>query len=184
MPPPRMFPEDHGPRNAALLAIDRVDANVHAVAGGVLNDDSLRDDAAHRRAAADERQRAVALHARADEQKRQADALLTEDLARSEQFREAAARESRTATAGARCRHCSGEARGRGGGCRAGECSRRGAGEELAATESKAKRERLKALDEQTAALDQQTDALTASDEAQRLAKAALEAKAARKGTA
>jgi hypothetical protein len=51
------------------------------------------------------------------------------------------------------------------------------------AEETKAKRERLEVLDEQADALDQESDALTATDEAQRLRKAAGAAKAARKGS-
>jgi hypothetical protein len=179
-----MFPDDRGPRNVALLAIDRADANVRAAAGSLLNDDSLRDEAARRRAAADERQRALALHARADEQRRQADALLAEDLARSEQLRDSAEREAeqrRRALAATTARENEQVERLAAERARAADAE---LAEKLAAGDTKAKRERLKVLDEQTAALDQQTDALTASDEAHRLAKAARDAEGARKGTA
>jgi hypothetical protein len=179
-----LLPQDRGPRNVAMLAIDRVDANVRAAAANLLNDDALRDEAIRRRAAADERQRAITLRARADEATREADALLSENLDKSAQLRQEAerqaARERQTLASETEQRERQVE--------QAAVAQARAADEaleeRLAANDVKSKRERLKVLDEQAAALDQQEDALTASDEAQRLAKAARNVKAARKGTA
>src|SRR4029079_7793732 len=89
-----LLPGDRGPRNAALLVIDRADANVRAAVGGFLHDDDLRAAAFRRRAAADERERAAELRSAAEEKQRASDAELAQELDGAERLREEAAREA------------------------------------------------------------------------------------------
>ena len=179
-----LLPADRGPRNAAMLAIDRADATLRAAAGGLFQDDDLRDDALRRRAAADERERAIELRVAAEERKRASDAQLAQELDGAARLREAAERE-----AAARMQRAD-EARSEQQRrvqqvAAAQEQAVEEAREDVLAAEDKiAKRERLNVLDERADALDRETDALTATEEAQRLRDAAAAAKAARKGTA
>src|SRR4051812_17399894 len=70
----RFLPDgERGPRRPAMLAIDRVDATVRDAIGAILRDDTLRDDARRRRAAADERERAIALEVAAEATARDAE---------------------------------------------------------------------------------------------------------------
>ena len=179
-----LLPSDNGQRDAALLTIDRADASVRAAFGGLLHDDALRQEASRRRAAADERFRALELRRQADETKRAADAQLESDLEASGRQREQAEREGQQ-----RRQHVAQEHTDRQRQVQHLAQAEIAAVEHteeqrLAATDKRAKRERLRALEEQAAALDREADALTVSDEAQRLRNAASAAKAARKGTA
>jgi hypothetical protein len=178
------LPENRGPRNTATLVIDRADATVRAAVGGLLHDDELRDDALRRRAAADERERAIELRVVAEEKKRVSDEELAEELDGAARLREQAEAEAEE-----RLQRTDEERAERARQVREAAAAQERVVEEaraerLAATEKKAKRERLDVLDEQADALDREADALTAADEAQRLRGAASAAKAARKGTA
>jgi hypothetical protein len=178
-----LLPSDSGQRDAALLAIDRAEATVRAALGGLLKDHALRQEASRRRAAVDERFRALELRRKADDTKRAADSQLASDLNASGRQREQAESEGQqrrqkvAEERSERQRQVERRARAELGAVEDAEEQR------LAATDKRAKRDRLKVLEEQTAALDRQADALTASDEAQRLRNAAGAAKAARKGT-
>jgi hypothetical protein len=174
---------DNGPRNGLLLAIDRADATIRGTLGRLLNDEELQDDARRRRVAADERARALELRVAAQQRKVEADGKLAERQDGAEQLREQAARtatereeqaERQRQERKERVRQTADKQQTEIEGAR-------DAKEHVA--EEKAKRERLQVLDEQADALDTESDALTASDEAQRLAKAAAAAKARRKGT-
>jgi hypothetical protein len=181
----RLIPNgDNGPRNGVLLAVDRADATIRETLGRLLNDEDLQDDAQRRRAAADERARAIALRVEAQQRKLEADGELARRQDTAEQLREKAARtasqreqqtEQETAARKQRVRQTADKQQ---------TAIERAREEKQHSAEQKAKRERLRVLEEQTDALDTETDALTASDEAQRLAKAAASAKARRKGTA
>jgi hypothetical protein len=179
-----LMPDDRGPRNAAMLAVDRADATVRAAAGNLLNDDVLREDAARRRLAAEERQRALALHQRAEEKSQESDGRLVNDLERAERLRERAERDAEAARESVSEAAAMQTSRAK----KTAAAQRRATDEALEsrtdAVEKQAKRKRLEVLDEQGEALDREADALTATDEAQRLARAASSAKAARKGTA
>ena len=94
-----------GPRPTAGLALDRIEAHVRDLAGVALGDEVLREDAARRRVAADERERALRLRraAQADAEQRKAAADLqrrTQESAAeaaeraAEQERAAAAKEA------------------------------------------------------------------------------------------
>src|SRR5688572_7058175 len=75
----------------AGLALDRVDATVRDLAGALLIDQTLRQDAAVRRAATDERVRAVQLRAEAERKREQADERAGETHQQAEQKRRQAA---------------------------------------------------------------------------------------------
>jgi hypothetical protein len=70
--------DQRGARPAAELTVDRADATLRGLAGRVLADAELRQDAARRRVAADERERALHLRAEAQRTQRQADDRLSE----------------------------------------------------------------------------------------------------------
>jgi len=178
-----LLPSDHGSRNAAMLVIDRADASVRAAVGGLLHDDDLRADAFRRRAAADERERAIELRIAAEEKARVADAELAEELEGAARLREQAADEGEARLRQADAQRLEQQRRVQqvaGAQELAIELARE---EQLAVEDKQAKRERLNVLDDQADALDQEADALAAREEAQRLRDAAAAAKAARKGT-
>jgi colicin import membrane protein len=179
-----LLPADHGPRNAAMLAIDRADATVRAAVGGILHDDDLRDDAFRRRAAADERERALELWDEAEEKQRISDAELAKELEGAARLREAADREAQERRRQVDEERAEQQRKAREAAVAEERAVEQARAERLAVADKKAKRERLDVLDEQAVALDREVDALTATDEAQRLRDAASAAKAARKGTA
>lgn len=180
----QLLPDGRCPRDAAMLVVDRADASVRAIAGNLFNDETLRDDATRRRAAADERERALELHARAKEKARESDGQLAKDLDRAERLRIEAERDAEQARQAVAEKTAAAEARAK----KAAAAEERSADQlleaRIGAEEKQAKRRRLEVLDEQADARDQESDALTASDDAQRLAEAAASAKAARKGSA
>jgi hypothetical protein len=174
---------DNGPRNGLMLAIDRVDATIRDTLGRMLGNDELQHDARGRRAAADERARAIQLRMEAQTRKVEADRELAGRQDDAEQLRDEAAR-----TAAQRDEHAADERRA--SEQRVRETAReqqsaveRSREEKEHEAEQSAKQERLRVLDQQADALDTQTDALTANDEAQRLATQAAKAKARRKRT-
>jgi colicin import membrane protein len=179
-----LLPADRGPRNAAMLAIDRADATLRAAVGGLLHDDDLRDDAFRRRAAADERERALELRGEADEKQRIADAELAQELEGAARLREDADREAQERRRRVDEERAEQQRRAREAALAQERAVEQARTERLAVADKKAKRERLEVLDEQADALDREADALTATDEAQRLRDAASAAKASRKGTA
>jgi colicin import membrane protein len=179
-----LLPADRGPRNAAMLAIDRADATVRAAVGGIFHDDDLRDDAFRRRAAADERERALELRGEAEEKQRTSDAQLAKELEGAARLREAADREAQERRRQVDEERAEQQRKAREAAVAQERAVEQARAERLADADKKAKRERLDVLDEQAAALDREVDALTATDEAQRLRDAASAAKAARKGTA
>ena len=179
-----LLPADRGPRNAAMLAIDRADATVRAAVGGIFHDDDLRDDAFRRRAAADERERALELRGEAEEKQRISDAELAKELEGAARLREAADREAQDRRRQVDEERAEQQRKAREAAVAQERAVEQARAERLAVADKNAKRERLDVLDEQAVALDREVDALTATDEAQRLRDAASAAKAARKGTA
>ena len=179
-----LLPSDPGPRNTAMLVIDRADATVRAAVGGILHDDDLRSDAFRRRAAADERERAIELRGEAAEKKRVSDAELAQELEGAARLREDADREAQERRRQVDEERAELQRQTRQAAAAQERAVDNARQERLAAADKSAKRERLDVLDEQADALDREADALTAADEAQRLRDAASAAKAARKGTA
>src|SRR3954447_13812504 len=66
----------NGGAAGATLALDRAEAVARDVAGMALGDQKLRDDARRRRAAADERERALRLRSEAERHEQRAEARL------------------------------------------------------------------------------------------------------------
>jgi NADH dehydrogenase [ubiquinone] 1 alpha subcomplex assembly factor 7 len=179
-----LLPSDRGPRNAAMLVIDRADASVRAAVAEFLRDDDLRADAFRRRAAVDERERAAELRIAAEEKKRVSDAELAHELDGAARLREEAARDAEIRAREADEERSRRQRQARQTAAAQARVVDDVAAEQLASVEKQAKRERLNVLDEQADALDTEADALVATDEAQRLRDAARAAKATRKGTA
>jgi hypothetical protein len=172
---------DRGPRAAATLAIDRTDAAIRHTIGGLLRDTELRADALVRRAAADQRQRALKLQVDAEQTRKEADAKLNqEQRAVAERRAQAAAKRDERLD---QVEQAEAEAEQR---VEQATVVREEAIEErrakrVAKAEKAAKVERLDVLEKETAALDEQEKALAASDEAQRLKRATARVKAERK---
>ena len=170
-----------GETTAAELAVDRADAAVRDVLGRVFNDTELQTDARRRRAAVDERARALELRATAEHHSEQADEKLDarqataeqrrKDAADREQQRKQAAQTQRAATSRQLAQV---EDRKR----TAVQAETQRAEE---AIDDHARRERLDQLDTKTETLKTEDEALTARSEAQRLRRAAAETKTQRK---
>lgn len=166
---------------SARVALDRTDATVRAVAGALLGDRQLSEDARRRHAAADERAKAIRLRGQADRTVAKADAAL-------EQRRGQAQRRTRRADATAQNRRQQATRQRQRAERRAAEteANRRRANARAASSteeriEEQAQEERLDALQAQEQALQEREQALTEADEARRLEEAAERAKAERK---
>src|SRR3954468_21594543 len=79
-----------GPRPSAGLALDRIEAQLRDLAGVALGDEVLREDAARRRLAADERERALRLREAAARRAQDADEQLADTRETAEEQREQA----------------------------------------------------------------------------------------------
>jgi colicin import membrane protein len=163
------------------IAIDRADALVRDVAGRVLRDDELREEAHRRRTAADERERALRLHDAAQTQSELAREQFTEARAEAEAARRAAREEAQRIEQQAEetKRQREQQAAQTAGKRKAAVRQMTAAVEEQ--VEELADVRRLDALETKTAALDAQEEALATADEADRLQQAAAKRKAARK---
>lgn len=167
----------------ARLALDRADAAVRALAATLLRDPKLYEDAQRRRAAAQERERALKLRGEAARRNQQADATLdqrqeqaqrrrTQADARADARREAAAREQQQKT-----QRAAEAERAR---VRASRAAQERAEEKI---EEQAPRQRLGALETEAQAQREQQEALAESAEAGRLGDAAARVKAQRKAS-
>jgi hypothetical protein len=166
---------------AVELALDRVEATLRDVAGSVLHDPQLREDARRRRVAANERERALELRAAADRHSLEADGELAARAETAEQHRRAAARREQEKKERVQQQRAA-ESRQ----LAQVENRRRAAVEDEAknaeeAIEGRSRRARLEQLHTETQTLDEEQAALTARSEAQRLRRAASETKTARK---
>jgi colicin import membrane protein len=178
----RLLPNgDTGPRNAAMVAVDRFDATVRDTLGAVLRDDGLRADARRRRAAADQREQALKLRVQAAETSQAADARLRREQEAAEKARVQAEQAAERRLQDVSKDRAERERRVEDGARKQQQAVDRAHEQRLASADKRAKVERLEVLDDKEQALDTKADALTASDEAQRLRKAASTAKAARK---
>lgn len=171
-----------GPKPSAQLAVDRADATVRSVAGTLLRDPVLRADGERRRQAAHERERGLRLREHADQTAEQADARLQERERRAGQERRRAGE-----TANARRRQAESRAQTKKQQAAKAESRRREAAREAAARreqaiETRAPREELQTLEAKSDALRVREQELAARDEARRLADAASDVKAQRKG--
>jgi hypothetical protein len=170
-----------GPESSFALAVDRADARARALAGLVLGDADLQDDAARRHAATDERVRASTLREQAEDISERADERLTENEKVAVRRRADAADAARRRKAEAEQRRQSREAES----AQSAERRRRAAESVKATAQEQARARadaaRLDALEEKAEALEQEEEALIAGDEAKRLARAAEAAKEMRR---
>src|SRR5436305_13171860 len=83
-----------GDREARQLALDRADATARALAGAVLRDQSLREDARRRRAAASARERAIKPQSEAEHKSVEADQPLDQRHEQAQQRRRRSAERS------------------------------------------------------------------------------------------
>jgi hypothetical protein len=170
-----------GPGTKAGIAFDRVEAQLRDLAGAVLGDDVLREDAALRRIAADERERALELRHAAAQRAQEADERAEETHEQAEERRKAAAERARRQRASAQAQRNE----------RAREAAKAERRRKAASAQARAKTDerieeqaaaaRLEQLEREAVVLDEQAGALTAEAEAQRLQDAATRRKAARK---
>jgi len=169
-----------GETTAMELALDRVEATLRDVAGSVLRDPQLREDARRRRVAANERERALELRSAAGRRSLEADDELATRAETAEQHRRDAARREQETKEQVRQQRAA-ESRQ----LAQVENRRLAAVEDDAknaeeAIERRSRRARLEQLHTETESLDEEQEALTARREAQRLRRAASETKAAR----
>lgn len=170
-----------GTGSSVALAVDRADARARALAGFILGDAELKEDAERRHAATDERVRGLRLREQAE---------VTEEYAedRAAEKEQSAARRRVDAAASANGQKAQAEERRQSReaeAAKSAERRRRDAERATAArqetVEARADEARLDALDQKAEALEQEEEALIAADEAKRLARAADSAKAQRK---
>ena len=170
-----------GPESSLALAVDRADARARALAGLVLGDADLQEDAARRHAATDERVRASTLREQAEDISERADERLTENEKAAVRRRAEAADAARRRKAEAEQRRQSREAES----AQSADRRRRAAESAKATAQEQARARadaaRLDALEEKAEALEEEEEALIASDEAKRLARAAEAAKETRR---
>jgi hypothetical protein len=165
----------------AKLAVDRTEAKIRALAGKALGDEALQEDARRRGRAANERERAVQLRAKAELRSERAD----ERVAAQE--REAERRRAQAAQTAKRKRQQAQERRDLHKRTAAEATRRRRNAAETSAAqaekviEERAKLGRLEHLDTKADALEEKKAALRTADEARRLRAAAANAKAERK---
>jgi len=170
-----------GAAAGASIALDRFEAEVRDLAGAALGDDVLREDAALRRIAADERARALDLRATAQRRAQESDERLEETLEQADRRRAAAAEQARRqrATAAAQRKEKTQAAATAERRRKASSAKARAKTDEV--IDEQAADARLEQLRRDAAALDEKAGALTAEAEAQRLQDAATRKKAARK---
>lgn len=170
-----------GPGSKAGIAIDRLDAQVRDLAGYALGDEVLRENAALRRIAAQERERAIELRRAAARRTEQADERLEETHEQAEERRKAAAERARKqrATAAAQRSERKQEAAKAERRRKASSAKARAKTDEV--IDEQATEARLEQLQREAAVLDEKAGVVTAQAEAQRLQDAATRRKAARK---
>lgn len=169
-----------GPGQSAGLALDRFEAQVRDFAGLALGDDVLREDAAKRRLAADERERALRLRSAAARRTQEADEQLSETHEEAEKQRKKAAddaREQRAEAARLRKKRSQDAAQVERNRKTANHRALTKAEQEI---EEQAQDARLEQLEQEAKVLDEKADALTAESEAQRLQDEATRKKEAR----
>jgi colicin import membrane protein len=175
----RLLPEDQPVR----LAVDRADATLRGLAGRVLGDRSLQEEAQDRRVAAAERERALRLRAEAELRADRADTEFEQRQTQAEERREQAA-----ATAEEREQRAEEQRDAEVRRITETEEQKKKAVRKTAAKveesiESRAKRTRLAELEQEAVALEEHDKALETKSEAQRLARAAARAKQERKSS-
>jgi len=178
-----LFDRDGGNSGAGAvrLTLDRADATVRDVAGRIWRDDELRAEATRRRVAADERERALRLEAAAEERSAEADAEFRRRQEQAEQRRFKAEQQAEDKRRQAEEKRQADKRRAAEQAARTKAAVRKSAAKVETAIDKQAREARLGQLEEEAAVLQKQEAAIVTEDEAQRLRKAASQAKAARK---
>jgi hypothetical protein len=171
-----------GERDSSVsLMVDRADAAVRGLAGRVLRDDRLQQDAKARGIAVDERLRALELRTEAELREQRADEEFDDELDTAEDRRAEAAQradEERArieAEQQAERRQIAEQTE------RRKAASRKAAADTEQGIEAIEQRARLEQLEQEAEVLDAKEHAVTTSSEAQRLQQAASQAKTKRK---
>ncbi|HYF25005.1 MAG TPA: hypothetical protein VD931_04630 [Baekduia sp.] len=167
--------------SGAELAIDRVDATVRGVAGQLLRDEALQEDAQRRAAATDELERAARLRTTAEGIREEAELQEAEARERAERERQHAAEQAK-----ARKQRAAERKQQQAQNARKTERNRKTTARETAERKRQKARDnerdnRLQTLERQEEALEEREVALRTDDEAQRLQDAAARAKEQRK---
>ena len=170
-----------GVQPAARLIVDRADASVRRLFGGILSDAGLLEDVEQRRAAVHKRERAVRLREEAERKTEQADTRLEERHAHSERQRAQAKQRAQGLRKQADKQRDKKAVRAAEAEKRRLDASRKQEGRVDGAIDERAPKERLKTLDAKTGALAKKEQALTAGDEARRVSEAASGTKTERK---
>ena len=176
-----VFDREGDKGSAASLVFDRADAAIRGFAGRVLHDERLQQDAKARAIAVDERRQALVLRAEAALRRRQADEQFQDDLETAEERRadaEQRADQQRTRVVQeqqAARRQVAEQTEQR------KAATRKTAERAERRIDERAQKARLEQLEKESAVLDSQENAITTSSEAQRLQRAASEAKSKRK---
>jgi hypothetical protein len=176
-------PQGSWARANAELTIDRAEGAVREKVGELLRDSELSADGRRRRIAAHERQRAIALKATAEDERRAADLQLVNEREAAERRRKEAQRTAEQQAASVEREKADQERQARDAAAAQRRSVEQAKAKKFAAADKRAKRQRLEVLDDQLKGLDEEATALTTADEALRLEQAATAAKAARKQT-
>lgn len=172
---------DQQRRTNVKLALDRADATALAIAGSLLRDGDLLEDAQRRRRAADERGRALKLRDQAERRGEQADAQLQKTEEQAEQRRRKASQQASQRRQRAAEERTQRSRRAAQAEQRRTEASRQAEERTEERIEEQGNRERLDALETEARAERQAEEALVERDESRRLGDAAARAKAERK---
>ena len=165
----------------AKLALDRTEAKIRALAGDVLGDEALQEDASRRCEAADERERAVQLRSEAELRSERADQRVAAEEQAAERRRAQAAETAKRKRQQAQERRESHKRTAADATRRRRNAAETSAAQSEKVIEERAKLGRLEHLDAKADALEEEEAALRTADEARRLRAAASRAKAERK---
>jgi colicin import membrane protein len=165
----------------AKLALDRTEAKIRALAGDVLGDEALQEDASRRCEAADERERAVQLRSEAELRSERADQRVAAEEQAAERRRAQAAETAKRKRQQAQERRESHKRTAADATRRRRNAAETSAAQSEKVIEERAKLGRLEYLDAKADALEEKEAALRTADEARRLRAAASRAKAERK---
>ena len=172
---------DRRPVTAVKLALDRADARTRELAGFVLGDQELQEDAEIRREAADERERALNLRAEAELRSQRADQQAVERKRAAERRRQQAASTAKRKRQQAQKRRRSSKATATQLASQRHRAAKSTAAQTEKVIEERTKNSRLEQLESKQEAIQKKEAALAASAKARRLRRAAGTVKEERK---
>jgi hypothetical protein len=174
---------DRGRVAAVKLLLDRADARTRELAGFLLGDPDLQDDAELRREAADDRKRALNLRAEAELRSQRADQLANERKQTAARRRKQAASTAKRKRRQAQERSQSTKATATQRASQRRKAAKSSAAQTERVIEERAKHSRLEQLDSKQKSVQEKEAALAAADEARRLGKVAAAAKEVRRNS-